>query len=145
MKQNPSLPPLPLVSLNHVSFLCSSLHDSIKFYQEVLGFELVKRPSSLGFEGAWLYKYGVGVHLLLRDSPATTEPKSRKIDPKDNHISFQVSDTRITRRILEEKKIEYVSGVVREGELEVEQLFFHDPDHNMIEICDCQNIPVIPL
>lgn len=73
------------------------------------------------------------------------ELKSPKIDPKDNHISFQVSDTRIARRILEEKKIKYVSGAVREGEVEVVQLFFHDPDHNMIEICDCQNIPVVPL
>lgn len=25
------------------------------------------------------------------------------------------------------------------------QVFFHDPDHNMIEICNCDCLPVVPL
>jgi catechol-2,3-dioxygenase len=46
-------PALPLVRLNHVSFQCASVAESAEFYQRVLGFELVKRPASLDFEGAW--------------------------------------------------------------------------------------------
>ena len=45
--------PLPLLSLNHVSFVCKSVSESVKFYQDVLGFVLIKRPSSFKFEGAW--------------------------------------------------------------------------------------------
>jgi len=45
--------PLPLVRLNHVSFQCESVEASVGFYQRVLGFELVKRPASLDFRGAW--------------------------------------------------------------------------------------------
>jgi catechol 2,3-dioxygenase-like lactoylglutathione lyase family enzyme len=46
-------PAVPLVRLNHVSFHCASVEASVRFYQRVLGFELVKRPASLDFEGAW--------------------------------------------------------------------------------------------
>lgn len=46
---------------------------------------------------------------------------------------------------LEEMKIEYVKAVVREGGIIVDQIFFHDPDGYMIEICNCQNLPVLPL
>lgn len=44
---------LPLLSLNHVSFVCQSVRRSVRFYEEVLGFVLIKRPSSFDFEGAW--------------------------------------------------------------------------------------------
>ena len=27
----------------------------------------------------------------------------------------------------------------------VDQVFFHDPDGYMIEICNCENIPIVPL
>ncbi|KAL6651122.1 hypothetical protein ACP70R_010047 [Stipagrostis hirtigluma subsp. patula] len=85
-------PAVPLVRLNHVSFLCASVEESVDFYHRVLGFELVKRPASLDFKGAWLHKYGMGIHLLQRgpDSNAVAVSKPPAINPKDNHISFQV-------------------------------------------------------
>ncbi|MCD9558693.1 hypothetical protein HAX54_016227 [Datura stramonium] len=46
---------------------------------------------------------------------------------------------------LNDLKIEYVTAIVKEGGITVDQLFFHDPDGNMIEICNCQNIPILPL
>lgn len=46
---------------------------------------------------------------------------------------------------LEQMKIEYVKNRVEENGIYVDQLFFHDPDGTMIEICNCDNIPVIPL
>lgn len=41
--------------------------------------------------------------------------------------------------------IEYVCRTVVEDGIEVQQLFFHDPDGFMIEVCNCENIPVVPL
>lgn len=122
--------PLPLLSLNHVSILCRSVLDSMRFYEEILGFGLIKRPSSFKFNGAWLvpiyfaslpfslwnfmsitlfeqifnvlqffvlfcrlYNYGFGIHLLENpnyDEFDTPMSESRPINPKDNHISFQV-------------------------------------------------------
>jgi len=46
---------------------------------------------------------------------------------------------------LEEMEIEYVRARVEEGGIQVDQLFFHDPDGFMIEICNCDSLPVIPL
>lgn len=39
----------------------------------------------------------------------------------------------------------YVRAMVEEGGVQVDQLFFHDPDGFMIEICNCDSLPVIPL
>ncbi|XAR56308.1 Lactoylglutathione lyase [Bertholletia excelsa] len=132
----------PLLALNHVSFVCKSVSRSVKFYEEVLGFVLIKRPSSFDFEGAWLFNHGVGIHLLEMEEVPT---KKGRINPKDNHISFQTPDMGLIIEKLEEMKIEYVTAVVKEGGVVVDQLFFHDPDGYMIEICNCQNLPILPL
>ncbi|KAK1274311.1 hypothetical protein QJS04_geneDACA013242 [Acorus gramineus] len=136
---------LPLLSLNHVSFVCKSVIDSAKFYQDVLGFVLIKRPSSFKFEGAWLFNYGIGIHLLQSSSDSTVPKTPSVINPKDNHISFQCTDINLVKTKLEEMGMKYVSAVVEEGGIQVDQLFFHDPDGYMIEICDCQKLPVLPL
>ncbi|KAA8545475.1 hypothetical protein F0562_020259 [Nyssa sinensis] len=133
---------LPLLSLNHVSFICKSVSRSVRFYEEVLGFVLIKRPSSFDFEGAWLFNHGIGIHLLEVDD---VPMKKGAINPKDNHISFQTSNMELIMKKLEEMNIEYVTAEVKEGGVIVDQLFFHDPDGYMIEICNCQNLPVLPL
>ncbi|KAK1302669.1 hypothetical protein QJS10_CPB12g00537 [Acorus calamus] len=136
---------LPLLSLNHVSFVCKSVIDSVKFYQEVLGFVLIKRPSSFDFEGAWLFNYGIGIHLLQCSSDSAAPRTPSVINPKDNHISFQCTNISLVKRRLEEMGIEYITAVVIDGGIQIDQLFFHDPDGYMIEICDCQKLPVLPL
>ena len=45
--------PLHLTSLNHISLVCSSVEESINFYQNVLGFVPIRRPDSFDFNGAW--------------------------------------------------------------------------------------------
>ncbi|CAK9236323.1 unnamed protein product [Sphagnum tenellum] len=98
---------LPLKSLNHISRNCKDLEASIEFYQHLLGFVPVKRPGSLNFAGAWLFNYGIGIHLLQAEEETCNEvvdasaaaahstldqliPKpGADINPRDNHISFQ--------------------------------------------------------
>ena len=46
---------------------------------------------------------------------------------------------------LKEMGIPYIQRRVEEGGIYVDQLFFHDPDGFMIEICNCDNLPVISL
>uniref|UniRef100_A0A0D6R366 VOC domain-containing protein n=1 Tax=Araucaria cunninghamii TaxID=56994 RepID=A0A0D6R366_ARACU len=137
--------PLPLLSLNHISLVCNSLQLSLAFYQKVLGFVLVKRPSSFNFDGAWLFNYGVGIHLLQSETSDTEPPKKTMINPRDNHLSFQCTNIGVTEKRLQEMKIDYVKRVIEEKGIYVDQLFFHDPDGYMIEICTCENLPVVPL
>lgn len=51
----------------------------------------------------------------------------------------------MVRKMLGDAGKEYVSAVVKDGGILVDQIFFHDPDGNTIEICDCQKLPVVPL
>ncbi|MQL72792.1 hypothetical protein Taro_005095 [Colocasia esculenta] len=158
---------VPSMALNHVSFVVRSVSQSVKFYEEVLGFVSIKRPSSFRFEGAWLYSllellyialytystlrrlfnYGVGIHLLECNGPDQQAPRKKAaINPKDNHISFQCSDMRLMVRKLEGLGIAYVTAIVREAGIgAVDQLLFHDPDGYMVENCNCQVLPVLPL
>lgn len=55
---------LPLLSLNHVSFVCKSVQKSVEFYCKVLGFVLIKRPSSFNFEGAWYVHFPFPISLF---------------------------------------------------------------------------------
>ncbi|KAL1316511.1 hypothetical protein HN51_068699 [Arachis hypogaea] len=140
---------LPLLSLNHVSLLCRSVWDSMRFYEDVLGFVSIKRPSSFKFNGAWLYNYGIGIHLI--ENPNIDEfdacmNEARPISPKDNHISFQCTDVGLVKRRIEDMGMRYVTALVEDdGGNKVEQVFFHDPDGYMIELCNCENIPIIPI
>ncbi|GFY88560.1 lactoylglutathione lyase [Actinidia rufa] len=115
---------LPQMSLNHVSFLCKSVVRSVRFYEEVLGFVLIKRPSSFNFEGAWLFNHGIGIHLLEKGDLSC---KKGRINPKDNHISFETSDMGLIMKKLDGMGIEYVTAVVEEGGVIVDQLFFPRP------------------
>ncbi|XP_042497260.1 uncharacterized protein LOC122076047 [Macadamia integrifolia] len=135
---------LPLTSLNHISLVCRSVEQSLDFYQNVLGFFPVRRPGSFDFNGAWLFNYGIGIHLLQSEDPEKMTKKG-EIDPKDNHISFQCESMTAVEKKLKEMGIEHVQRVVEEGGAHVDQLFFHDPDGFMIEICNCDNLPIIPL
>lgn len=142
--KNDSRNPLHLKSLNHISLVCKSLAESMNFYQNVLGFVPVKRPGSFNFDGAWLFGYGIGIHLLQSEDPEKMQKKS-EINPKDNHISFQCDSMTTVEKKLKEMKIHHARSVVEEGGVHVDQLFFHDPDGFMIEICNCDSLPMVPL
>ncbi|KAK9137682.1 hypothetical protein Sjap_008276 [Stephania japonica] len=136
--------PLNLSSLNHISLVCRSVGKSLDFYQDVLGFFPIRRPGSFDFNGAWLFGYGLGIHLLQSEDPENMIKKT-EINPKDNHISFQCESMAAVEKKLKELNFNYIARTVEEGGIYVDQLFFHDPDGFMIEICNCEELPVIPL
>lgn len=80
----------PLMALNHVSRVCRSVEKSVEFYTKVLGFVLIERPESFDFDGAWLFNYGVGIHLVQCKDDEKLPSNKDRLDPMDNHISFQV-------------------------------------------------------
>ncbi|CAA3020074.1 metallothiol transferase [Olea europaea subsp. europaea] len=136
--------PLQLSSLNHISMVCKSVEESTNFYENILGFVPVRRPGSLKFDGSWLFGHGIGIHLLQSEDPESLTKKTA-INPKDNHMSFQCESMGMVEKKLTEMGINYVRQRVEEGGIYVDQLFFHDPDGFMIEICNCDDLPVIAL
>lgn len=41
--------------------------------------------------------------------------------------------------------IEYKEQIVQECGIVLRQIFFHDPDNTMIEICNCDTFPIEPV
>ncbi|OEL22602.1 hypothetical protein BAE44_0016380 [Dichanthelium oligosanthes] len=137
---------VPLMALNHISRLCKSVDASVRFYVKALGFVLIHRPPALDFSGAWLFNYGVGIHLVQRDDARRApDVNPGELDPMDNHISFQCEDMGAMERRLREMRIRYIKRTINEEEgSPIDQLFFKDPDGFMIEICNCENLELVP-
>ncbi|KDP43609.1 hypothetical protein JCGZ_16896 [Jatropha curcas] len=134
----------PLMALNHVSRLCRNVKESIDFYTNVLGMVLTERPQAFDFDGAWLFNYGVGIHLVqAKDGDQFPDPH-HNLDPMDNHISFQCEDIEAMEKRLKEFNVKYMKRTVDEHGTKIDQLFFNDPDGFMIEICNCENLKLVP-
>ncbi|CAI5478568.1 unnamed protein product [Closterium sp. Yama58-4] len=135
--------PLPIRCINHVSIKCASVQKSLDFYSRVLGFQPVKRPEkSLSFDGAWLFNYGIGLHLL---GDSVCPPMPRTLTPRDNHIAFQSDNLFEVERKLSALAISFVKQQVVEDGIVVDQIFFFDPDNYMIEVCNCDLLPIVPI
>jgi hypothetical protein len=61
------------------------------------------------------------------------------------HEWVQCESMEAVQRRLKELGVRYVQRRVEEGGIYVDQLFFHDPDGFMVEVCTCDNLPVVPL
>eukprot|EP00193_Tetraselmis_chui_P002137 CAMPEP_0177762696 /NCGR_PEP_ID=MMETSP0491_2-20121128/6481_1 /TAXON_ID=63592 /ORGANISM="Tetraselmis chuii, Strain PLY429" /LENGTH=219 /DNA_ID=CAMNT_0019278765 /DNA_START=195 /DNA_END=854 /DNA_ORIENTATION=+ len=135
---------LRLKSMNHVSRVCSDVATTKTFYENVLGFVEVRRPSQLeeSLNGCWLFGYGMGIHLIGGEPPE----RPVYLNPKLDHISFQCESFAEVVEVLTRDQIPFVREVIRhDGVYEINQVFFHDPDRNMIEICTCECMPTTPL
>ncbi len=120
--------PLPIESVNHIARVVRDLDASLAFYRDVLGFRPLHRPD-FGFPGAWLYNYGVQIHLIAAEP---FETRDAQISIRADHVAFHVLDTDVVERLLDAHGIQYKSNYVADSD--VTQLFFHDPDGNHIEI-----------
>jgi catechol 2,3-dioxygenase-like lactoylglutathione lyase family enzyme len=120
--------PLPIGSVNHVGVMTSRVAESRRFYREVLGFREVSRPN-FDFDGAWLYNYGLMIHLIYND--AAGDPDG-EIQTRDNHLALHADDLGRVEQLLRQHGIAYRKNeIVDRG---IKQIFFQDPDGHHIEI-----------
>lgn len=120
--------PLPITAVNHVGRKTKRLEESRKFYKEVLGFREVSRPN-FDFPGAWLYNYGIMIHLI--HSPSATDPDG-EIDTRGDHLALNTNDFEGAEELLKQFGIPYRKNVVVDRN--IKQIFFRDPDGHHIEI-----------
>ena len=119
---------LPIRSLNHVGRLTKHLDESRAFYRDVLGFREIVRPN-FDFPGAWMFNYGVQIHLIVNESiPDPSGP----IQTRDGHMAFEVEDLAAVERRLEEHGVPFRKNIVPESGRT--QIFFRDPDGHHIEV-----------
>uniref|UniRef100_A0A7N0UR28 VOC domain-containing protein n=1 Tax=Kalanchoe fedtschenkoi TaxID=63787 RepID=A0A7N0UR28_KALFE len=136
----------PLMALNHVSRLCRCVKESMEFYRKVLGFVLIERPPAFDFDGAWLFNYGIGIHLVQSKDEDKLPRDREHLDPMDNHISFQCEDMGLIEERLKGFGVKYMKRTVEDEQTgtAIDQLFFNDPDGFMVEICNCENLKLVP-
>jgi catechol 2,3-dioxygenase-like lactoylglutathione lyase family enzyme len=121
--------PLPIRALHHIARVTRVPEASRAFYCDVLGFRELPRPD-FDFRGAWLYNYGVQIHIIENPELASPSPHP-EIDTRANHVAFAVDDMRPVKQSLEEHGIVYRENINAGG---IHQIFFQDPDGHHIEI-----------
>ena len=119
---------LPVVAVNHVAITTRRVTESRTFYRDVLGFREVSRPN-FSFDGAWLYGYGITIHVI--HNPNLTDGGS-EISGRVPHLALQVNDLDLAEKLLQEHGIRYMKSEIKDRK--TEQIFFHDPDNNTVEI-----------
>ncbi|MER3410764.1 MAG: glyoxalase [Thermoleophilia bacterium] len=121
----------PRVDVGHVHLKVADLERAIRFYRDVLGFELMQR---LGDEAAFLSAGGYHHHVGLN----TWESRGGTPPPPGHtglyHVAFRFPDrrslARAVRRVLE-------AGIRLEGASDhgvSEAVYLRDPDGNGIEL-----------
>lgn len=126
-------PPLPIRSLHHVARVTRRLEASRAFYRDVLGFREMPRPQ-LKFPGAWLFNYGLQIHLIVNESeglPAAASPTGG-IETRDNHLAFLVDDIAAAEARLQSHGVAY--RVNLQTATGLKQIFFRDPDGYHVEV-----------
>jgi catechol 2,3-dioxygenase-like lactoylglutathione lyase family enzyme len=119
---------LPIRGINHIARATHRPDESIAFYRDLLGFREIQRPP-FNFRGAWLYNYGVQIHII--ENPGAALDPQRTIDGRDNHLALHVDDVELAKQRLREQGIEYFEQVNAGG---VHQVFFRDPDGHLVEV-----------
>jgi catechol 2,3-dioxygenase-like lactoylglutathione lyase family enzyme len=119
---------LPIKGLHHVALTTRSAERSAAFYCEVLGFQQLRRPP-FNFRGAWLYGYGLQIHII--ENPDKAPDPAAEIDSRANHLAFAVEKIEPVRELLEARAVEFRERVNAGG---TQQIFFRDPDGHFIEV-----------
>ncbi len=130
-------PSIPLGSLNHVALLTTDARRGEDFYCSVLGFRTVPRPS-FSFDGSWLAHDAVGVmlHLIHRADPVAT---LGKIDTLNGHFAISCTNIEAAAKSLAQHGVVFVERKL--PDYGYRQLFFRDPDGNLIELGEWPEIP----
>jgi glyoxylase I family protein len=119
-----------LQALNHVSFPVRDLEQSLHFYRDLLGLELISRPN-LPFPGAWLGGNGIQVHLIVPPEGAPLGSPPPSLNPLAGHVAFAIDDYDAVVTALQDAGIETL-----EAGAEIGQLWVRDPDGHLIELIE---------
>ena len=119
--------PLPIKAINHLGRTTKRLEASRKFYRDVLGFREVSRPK-FDFPGAWLYNYGIMIHLIQNE--AAPDPEG-EIQTRYDHLALHVDDLDQVERMLTEHGVAFRKNVV--ADRNIVQIFCRDPDGHHVE------------
>jgi catechol 2,3-dioxygenase-like lactoylglutathione lyase family enzyme len=121
--------------LDHVNVIAADLDETIRFYQDVLGFRFGARPAEMTFAGGWLLDATDRpiIHLMAYD-PARHGPDERRAMPTGSidHVALACADFASTVRRCETLGIPHRVNDRKYGDLR--QVFITDPNNVTLEL-----------
>jgi catechol 2,3-dioxygenase-like lactoylglutathione lyase family enzyme len=133
-----------VTAVNHVGLCVRDLDRSLRFYVELLGFEVVgeleppddptatllRLDPPVGLRAVYLERDGFRLELLAYADREPVEPRARAMDePGLTHLSIGADD----HRGLVDRVEAYGGTVLRDSDIGV-AVFVRDPDGQLIEI-----------
>ena len=120
--------------VHHVAFICRDVEETIRFYQELLGFPLVEVVENRDYRGSTHFFFDIGNRNLLGffDFPGHGHPPFSETLGGVQHLALSLDEERhaAARRALDEAGIGY-SGPDRGVE---ESLYLRDPNGVPVEL-----------
>jgi glyoxylase I family protein len=120
--------------VHHLALICSDAEETIKFYQEFLGFPLVELVENRDYAGSNHFFFDIGNHNLLGffDFPGHDHPAWRETIGGVQHLAISVSASQFAeaKRRLDAAGVDYLGpdrGVDN-------SMYFRDPNGVGLEL-----------
>jgi len=127
-------PPSTARGIHHAAFVCKDVEQTIRFYQDFLGFPLVELVENRDYHGSshFFFDLGNGNLLGFFDFPGHDHEPYQETIGALQHLAISVNDEQFAaaKAKLEQNRIEYL-GPDRGAD---DSLYFRDPNGMGIEL-----------
>jgi glyoxylase I family protein len=129
-----SRPPTVAAGVHHLALICRDVEETIRFYQEFLGFPLVELVENRDYAGSSHFFFDIGNRNLLGffDFPGHDHPAFTETIGGVQHLAISVSSRQYdaARQKLDQAGVDYL-GPDRGVE---ESMYFRDPNGIGLEL-----------
>jgi glyoxylase I family protein len=120
--------------VHHLALICKDTEETIKFYQEFLGFPLVELVENRDYAGSNHFFFDIGDHNLLGffDFPGYDLPPFMETIGAVQHLAISISSDQFeaTKKKLDQAGVDYL-GPDRGAD---DSMYFRDPNGMQIEL-----------
>jgi glyoxylase I family protein len=120
--------------IHHLALICKDVEETIRFYQEFLGFPLVELVENRDYAGSSHFFFDIGNHNLLGffDFPGHDHPPFQETIGGVQHLAISISPEQFAaaKAKLEASGVEYL-GPDRGAD---DSLYFRDPNGIGLEL-----------
>lgn len=127
-------PPTTARGVHHVAFICRDVEETVRFYQELLGFPLVEMVENRDYRGSTHFFFDIGNRNMLGffDFPGHDHPAATETIGGVQHLALSVDAQHFgaARQALDAAGVAYVGP----GRGADDSLYIHDPNGVPLEL-----------